>query len=174
MKYTGLLILVIVLSSCASQPPASISRIPAEQLTVAEVRVAPERFIGAEVRWGGTIVSVENKRAKTWVEVVSRSLESNGRPDVDGKSHGRFIASISGFADPLVYSVGDLLTVVGVVEEQVSRDIGEYEYKFPVVRVSGSYLWRVEAGPDYDEYPPPWWYYDPWPYYPWPYYPYPW
>jgi outer membrane lipoprotein len=174
MKYTGFLILVIVLGGCASQPPVPISKIPAEQFTVAEVRMAPQRFIGTEVRWGGTIVKVENRRAKTWIEVVSRTLESNGRPDVSGQSHGRFIASIPGFADPLVLGVGNLLTVVGTVEEQVSRDIGEYEYLFPVVRVSGSYLWRVEPGPDAYEYQPPWWYYDPWPYYPWPYYPYLW
>jgi outer membrane lipoprotein len=161
-----------MLDGCASRPPAPISQAPAEPLSLAEVRAQPARFVGAEVRWGGVITRVENKADRTWIEVVSRELRSNGRPDLDGSSEGRFIASFPGFADPMVYQTDYLLTVTGTLEQPVTRPIGEYEYTFPVVAVAGSYLWKVEPAIPYPDYAPTWW--DPWsPYYPrhYPYYP---
>lgn len=173
MKKRWFFIIVVLLSGCASKPPLAISRVPPGSLSVAEVRASPERFIGAEVRWGGMITSVENKATQTWIEVVSRVLAKDGMPKVASRSDGRFIASLTGFADPVVYQVGYLLTVVGTLEPQVKRPIGEYEYTFPVVAVTGSHLWKVESEVDIQTYPPPWWYYDPWPYYyrPYPFYP---
>jgi len=174
MKRSALLMLVALVAGCASQPPAPISKIPPGNLTVAEVRSDVDHFIGSEVRWGGTITKVENKATQTWVEVIGRELRKDGQPKMSGPTGGRFIASFQGFADPAVYSVGNLLTVVGTVEGKATRPIGEYSYDFPVVAVTGSYLWRVEPGPDPADYPPPWWYYDPWPFFPGYYSPYFW
>lgn len=173
MKKICLVIIVVILGGCANKPPASISKIPADTLTVSEVRANTGRFVGSEVRWGGVITRVENKASATWIEVVSRELRKDGEPKLDGRSDGRFIASFSRFADPVVYKEGYLLTVVGTIEGQVIRPIGEYDYTFPMVLVTGSYLWKVEEKPRYPDYPPPW-YYDPWPYYPRPYPFYPW
>ena len=165
-------ILIIILSGCATQVPAPINMIPEGNLSVNEVRADIERFTGAEVRWGGVISKVENKASQTWVELVSRELKKNGEPRVDSGSGGRFIASFPGFVDPVVYSAGKLLTVVGTIEAEATRPIGEYAYSFPVVTVSGSYLWQAEPETvRHEYYPPPWWYYDPWPYYPRHFYP---
>lgn len=174
MKNIGYVIIVSILIGCASRAPAPISKIPAGNLSVAEVGTDTARFIGTEVRWGGVITKVENKATRTWVEVLSRELRKNGQPKVVGESGGRFIASFQGFADPVVYRVGHLLTVLGSIEGQTTRPIGEYAYSFPVVAVTASYLWRMEPEPVQYEYPPPWWYYDPWPFYPRPYPPYYW
>ena len=173
MLKSGLVIIVALVAGCAGQPPVAISKIPAEILTVAQVGAAPEHFTGAEVRWGGMITQVENRASQTWVEVVSRELGRDGRPDVKGGSDGRFIASFPGFADPVVYQAGYLLTVVGTLEAPVTRPIGDYYYTFPVVAVTGSYLWKVMPESDRPSYPPGWWYYDPWPYFyrPYPYHP---
>lgn len=129
-----------------------------------------DRFKGVEVRWGGEITYVENKAEDTWIEVVSRPLSKSGRPNEDGPSGGRFVARFKGFADPVVYQVGQQLTVLGTIEGKSRRAIGDFEYAFPVVSVTGSHLWPPE--PEVDRDYPPWWYYDPWPFYPpWPYYP---
>jgi outer membrane lipoprotein len=170
MKNIIYLIAIYFLIGCASQPPAAISRIPATKASVDEVRADIKRFTGTEVRWGGEITQVENKADHTWIEVVSRELGKNGRPKANSHSGGRFIASFKGFADPVVYQVGQQLTVLGTIEGQSIRTIGEYGYAFPVVSVTGSYLWPVIVESMEHDYPP-WWYYDPWPYYPWPYYP---
>ena len=121
------------------------------------------------------ITKVENRAAQTWIELVSRELRKNGQPIVDSKSSGRFIASFPGFIDPVVYAAGHLLTVVGSIQGETVKPIGEFAYSFPIVAVTSSYLWQEE--PVRHEYPPPWWYYDPWPYYyhyPRPYPPYRW
>lgn len=159
-----------LLTSCATQTPAPISTIPASNLSVAEVRADPIRFKDSEVRWGGVITRVENQSSQTWVELVSQELQTNGQPLRESSSSGRFIASFTGFIDPLVYSNGRLLTVIGTIAGESTRPIGEYAYSFPIVTVTSSYLWPIESeAPLYLDYPPPWWYYDPWPFYPRPY-----
>lgn len=167
--------IIALLGGCASQVPIPIKEPPPGNPTVAEVRQDGPRFAGSAVRWGGVITQVENKRDRTWVEVVSRELDSHGEPISGSRSDGRFIASFPGFIDPIVYGAGQRLTVAGTIKGESTRPIGEYSYTFPIVTVSTSYLWGAEAEPArYD--PPPPWYYDPWwPYYPGPFYhrPYP-
>lgn len=173
-----LLVVVVIaglmLGGCAMQPPEVINRGSISAVTISDVRASTAaKFTGSVVRWGGVITDVENLSDRTLVEIVSHTLESDGRPDTDGNSDGRFIASFEGFVEPLTYKTGALLTVVGSVDkEPIVRPIGDYEYSFPVVNVSGAYLWAADS--DSRVYmPPPWWYYDPWPYYP-RYYPYRW
>jgi len=174
MKNIAYLIFISILFGCASQAPLQIRKIPQGNMSVAEVRADTARFIGTEVRWGGVISKVENKAKQTWVEVVGRELRKNAQPKVNGKSSGRFIASFQGFVDPAVYRVGYLLTVLGSIEGQTTRPIGEYAYSYPVVAVAASNLWQMEAESTRYEYAPSWWYYDAWPFYPGPYPPYYW
>jgi len=171
MQLLSILIMVSMLAACASQPPAAISRIPSANLSINGARLNPEASVGVEVRWGGVITKVENKSSQTWVEVVGHRLGKDGKPQQQGGSEGRFIAVLSGFADPLVYQAGHLLTVVGIIQSFVTRPIGEYQYSFPLVSVTGSYMWQVITEVDQPYYPPPWWYYDPWYYRPYPFHP---
>jgi len=173
MNKTYCVILMVILGGCATQVPVPISTIPAANLTVAEVRAGPDRFVGSEVRWGGVITKVENRASQTWIEMVSRELKKNGQPRIDSGSSGRFIASFPGFVDPVIYGAGQLLTVVGTIKGETTRPIGEYAYLFPLVAVSTFYLWPEEDDSvRHEYYPPPWWYYDPWLFYPRPYPPY--
>ena len=174
MKILAIIAVVLMLFGCAALEPLPVSKIPVANVSVAEVRADGARFIGAEVRWGGTISRVENKATETWIEIVSRQLRSSGQPLVAGSSSGRFIASFQGFFDPEVYKKGLQLTVLGPITGQTKRSIGEHDYSFPIVSATASYLWPVEPEPGYYDYPPPFWYYDPWPYYRWPYRPYYW
>ena len=159
----------LLLGACASKPPEAISRVPADNPSLTRVRMDIDTYIGADVRWGGEITRIENKVDSTWVEIVRQPLRDNGRPIYGGKSDGRFIARFDKFVDPLVYEIGRPLTVVGRIDAKVNREIGEYDYLFPVVAVEGSFLWKRSEPVPAAVYPPPWYYYDPW-YYPWPYY----
>jgi len=159
-------ILLVTLCACATKPPAPISRVPPGNLNLAEVKVQPNQHISSEVRWGGTIVKVENKAEQTWVEIVQRSLTKDAKPNLNSKSSGRFIASFPGFVDPVVYEQGRLLTIIGNIDSELIRPIGEFNYPFLLVTVTSSYLWPKEVEYVRQEiYPPPWWGYDPWPYY---------
>ncbi len=153
------LVLVIVMSGgCASKPPDAISKVLLENPTLTRVLLDLNRFVGSEVRWGGTITKVENRATQTWIEVVRHKLRDDAKPTV-GKSDGRFIASFTGFIDPVVYEVGRLLTVVGVIDGKIKRPIGEYDYTFPIITVEGSYLWKAATEVRDPYYPGPRWYY---------------
>jgi outer membrane lipoprotein len=172
----GFIMVIAFTGGCASKPPQAISKIPVDNPSLASVRLDIDQYIGAEVRWGGEISKVENKADQTWIEIVRRKLWDDGKPKASGESDGRFIASFTGFTDPVVYKVGQLLTVVGTIEDKIERPIGGYDYVFPIVAVEGSYLWKVTTVaryPNYPNYPPPWWYYDLRYRYPGPYYRYP-
>ncbi len=168
MKTVVLVLAVFLLSACGSKSPEAISRIPAEELSLTQVRLDVDAHVGSEVRWGGRVSRVENKSDGTWIEIVRYPLAANGKPLRD-RSDGRFIASFDRFMDPAVYDEGRRLTVVGKIEGKVKRPIGEFEYLFPIVAAEGSYLWKPSSQRPYSGYPPPWWYYDPWFYHPWPY-----
>jgi outer membrane lipoprotein len=113
---------------------------------------------GERVRWGGRIVSTTPGRAETCLEVVGLPLDREARPQDSDDSQGRFVACTPGFLDPAVYSRDREVTVVGTLEETISRPIGEYDYLFPRVRAETVYLWpKPEPVPAYwDPYPYPW------------------
>lgn len=155
-------VLILALSGCASVPEP-IRDAPERVPLPDEVRADPEAFKGERVRWGGTIVSVANKASHTELELVARRLDERARPMGGDRSLGRFIARVPGFLDPAVFESGRRLTVTGTVEGVVTREIGEFAYRFPVVAVDGRYLWEREPprreGRDYP-YDPYW--HDPW------------
>src|SRR5581483_12094141 len=139
----------------------------------------PDSYSGRHVRWGGTIAGVENGKAETRVEVVARELDRDGRPQPTNRSSGRFIARVEGFLDPAAYRKGREVTVAGTVDGSTTRKIGEYNYRYPVVKADTIYLWEPRVEPQryrdpyyYDPFWGPW---GPWgpfgPFRPYPYYP---
>lgn len=159
----------LTLIACASQLPPAIKEAPANNLSLAEVRATPDKFIGAFVRWGGIIAKVENKETETWVEIVDKDLSRWGQPRSNDQSSGRFLARVDGFLDPLVYAKGREITISGKVEQSIVNKIGDFTYLFPVIAVVQFYLWQPEPTVIYyDSWPN--WFYDPWyPYYRYPY-----
>ncbi len=169
---------LLLLGGCASNVPDRIRLSPAYDLRVTEVQAAPQRHLGAAVRWGGEIISVQNKERETWFEILGHPLDSEGRPRPEGGGEGRFVARIPGFLDPAIYAPKRELTVSGRLEDTVMRRVGEFPYLFPLVRVEDYYLWPLRQVSDRwrDPWYPPWYdpFYDPWyPYYGGAYYPYP-
>lgn len=162
-----------LLTGCAANIPREISTPPPGNPTVAAVRADAAAFEGTPVRWGGTIAAVENQADETRLEIVERELDRSGQPRQSDRSDGRFIALIDGFVDPALYAEGREITVAGVVDGELTRKIGNYDYTFPRVQADQYLLWPLRREPDPRDYPP-YWYYDPWyPWYPYPYfYPY--
>lgn len=160
------LMTVLLFAGCASNIPEGIRQAPPAAVSPAEARADPERVAGVAVRWGGTIAGVENRRDETWIEVVARPLSRDGSPlERQAPQLGRFLARLPGFLDPAVYEDGRELTVRGHFEGVETRNIGEYPYRYPVVRVQQHVLWAPPPEPRPWDYDPFW--YDPW-------YPYPW
>jgi outer membrane lipoprotein len=165
---------VLLLAGCATTVPLSIRTAPPGSPTLAVVRDNPDQYVGGKVRWGGIIAGVENRAKETWLEIVGRPLTNSGRPAPQGRSGGRFLARVGTFLDPAVYAQGKSVTVVGTLQQSVQRPIGQYPYRFPVVRTEMVYLWPPLPEPRPYIYDPFWrdpFWYDPWyPYHrPWPY-----
>ncbi len=155
-------VVAVSLSACATAPQGI--RTPIEGPTVLAAVQNADRYAGERVRWGGTIVEVENQRTETWIQIVARRLQRGGRPIDSSTTTGRFFAQVPGFVEPEEYQRGREITVVGTLTQGVTRNIGKYPYQFPVVQIDDLYLWAPL--PDYDPYfhSPYFWgpFYDPW------------
>ena len=139
---------MLFLSACASNVPVEIRQdITGSNASVDAVRIDFSRYEGQKVRWGGTIVSLENKASETWVEIVGRELGSYGRPKRLDQSPGRFLVRIEGFLDPAIYKPDRELTVYGTVESRLVRQIDEHPYTYPLIKAQTYYLWD-----EYDRY----------------------
>ncbi len=103
---------------------------------------AHEDATGKAVRWGGTIVSVENESGQTCFQLVARPLDETSRPMLArDRSPGRFLACRAGYYEPQIFAVGRSLTVTGHVAGYETRHVGQYDYRQPKVAADVVYLW---------------------------------
>lgn len=155
----------VLLCGCSSGIPDLIKQAPASDIQVKEVQQQPGDLRNSRVRWGGTILGVENQEEVTLIEVLSRTLSTNGKPRSSGRSMGRFKIVLPGFSEPEEFPKDRLITVSGRVVEVLEGRVGAYTYLYPLVESDAYYLW-AENRDSYNYYP---YYYDPF-YYHW--YPY--
>jgi outer membrane lipoprotein len=156
----------LILAGCASTSvPEAISIAPAGDISVEEVQQQKDRFVDNKVRWGGSIISVQNHAKETRIEILSRNLSKAGKPREETKSGGRFIARIPGFLEPEEFPKDRLMTVTGTLKEVLEQPVGNYPYPYPVVDTEAYYLWPEEKRYPSQYYDP---FYDPY-FYPYPY-----
>ncbi len=159
LRYGLAVALILALAGCSSVPPQIRDPNPGNP-SISAVRTDSEYLRNKTVRWGGTIISVENKKDGAWIEMLGKPLGSFGRPEETDASEGRFLVHIGRFLDPAVYEKGREMTVYGKLSANVVKPIDEYDYTYPVVDAGTIYLWQ--------EYVP----YHYYTYYPYFYYPY--
>ena len=135
----GILALLAGCTTVATVPQGSQTGVS----QVSDVSEQPELHQDAEVTWGGTVVSVENRSDETWIEIIERPLRKDGLPDIRENSHGRFLAVVPGFLDPLDYSNGRAITVTGAIDGKETRKISAADYTYPVVAVADHRLWSA-------------------------------
>ncbi len=156
-----------LLGGCALNPPAGLEDTLPQAPSKRTVQAAPERYLGEPVRWGGEILGVENQAAATEIVVYGRPLFNNAEPRPEGGEGVRFIARFHRFLDPAEYSAGKRLTVRGRLAPALTRKVGDYAYRYPVVKVEAHHLWPVYEPPPEpawlrDPYYDPWWPWGPW------------
>ena len=157
-----LLLAVSILQACVTPLPDTLSKPAPNDPGIKNVRANLAQNLNKVIRWGGTIVSIQNQTKDTLIEVVERSLDSSGRPETSGPSGGRFIAKVTQFLDPEVFDSGAQVTVHGVVTGSETRRIGDHHYLYPLIKVQTLHRWEPEPiyYPHYYPYSPFW--YDPW------------
>ena len=116
-------------------------------ITFNELRGDPDRYKGKWVMIAGMIVGARNLKEGTFLEVLQKPMDRRGEPLDTDETGGRFIISSAAFLDPAVYRQGRLITVIGEVAGQKVKQLGELEYRYPVVAAKELHLWEPNAGP---------------------------
>jgi outer membrane lipoprotein len=150
----------VILGITGCQTIPSELELYSPDLELAQVMEQPEDYQGQQVRWGGTVVKVENANQTSRIEVLAYSLNNYARPIPGQPSQGRFIVDIEGFIDPLVYTQGREVTVTGSVTGGQNGLIGGFDYRYPVIKGETHKLWppreEVEIVPVYRHWHEPW------------------
>ena len=161
-------VFAVALSGCAHVISKDVLREVDRGVAFTDLRGNPDAYVGKTVLLGGVVVSVENKKEGTWLEVYQTALDREGRPTDTDVSGGRFLALFEGLLDGAVYEQGRRVTIAGVVKGARIMKLGELDYRYPYILVREIHLWKKERTVVYEPYPYPWGPWDPW------LYPYPW
>ncbi len=137
------LLVLLCLTACA---PAPIYKTTAQATvaTPAQVAQSPERYAGGEVIWGGRIVQVNNLSDHSEIELLAYPLDGSQRPKASDSGNGRFIVVLPGYAEPLDYPAGALMTVSGKLNGSRAGKVGEAGYVFPLVAATQSHVWSAD------------------------------
>ncbi len=131
-----------LLAACAPAPifkPApDTANVPPDT-----VALAPERYSGRAVIWGGQVVAVQNLPGSTEIQILGYPLDASQRPLPNSPAGGRFIAIMRGYVEPLSYPAGALVTLTGHIEGVRSGSVGEARYVFPLVKVDAAHVWTA-------------------------------
>lgn len=133
--------LALALGACASAPKPLQGQFAA--LLPDQVTVAGER-----VRWGGSVIGVVPEAERTCFEVLGRELDAVARPRWNSDPLGRFLACSDRFYDPAIFEPGRDITFAGELVGFEEGKVGEYPYRYPVLRADIVYLWS-ERVPDH-------------------------
>lgn len=139
IRIFSILVPVFLVAGCVSVPEPLEGEYPdfyPDQTT--------ERSVGAQVRWGGTVVETRPGQDATCVEILARPLDQQLRPMLTDDSHGRFQACREDFLDPEVFTNGREVTVVGEISGFTEGEVGEYTYRYPQLASESIYLWTDE------------------------------
>ena len=149
---------LLLLSGCASIPAPL-----AGDFAEFQPNQTTDRSVGAQVRWGGSIVATHPGRDQTCIEILARDLDRELRPIGGDNNFGRFQACRAGFQDPAIFTAGRDITVVGRVQGFTDGEIGDFVYRYPRLSAGVFSLWPerpdmiLVRGGVHDPF---WW--DPW------------
>ncbi|HRQ05781.1 MAG TPA: Slp family lipoprotein [Nitrosomonas halophila] len=143
MKFHSLLLCLILLSACISPSP-NIRDIPAEPAPYTLISQATETYIDTQLRWGGTVIDVENEIDSSLMQVLFYPLDANGYPQTNEPSQGRFAIKTSKFLDPAIFVKDAEITVAGSVKGEIERLVGHKPVRMPLIEAEAVCLWPKE------------------------------
>ncbi|MDO9048166.1 MAG: Slp family lipoprotein [Methylobacter sp.] len=137
-----LLLICLLLNAC-SNLPSTIKNPPLFDISYTQAIQNIANYKNAPVRWGGTIVDVENEQNFSLVQVLYYPLGRDGKPQTDQPNEGRFVFKSPEFLDPAVYTRNTEITVAGTLIGDLERTIGKKVMRLPLISATTIYRWRV-------------------------------
>jgi len=144
-------VLAVALAGCAAEPP---SKVPVKNITPEQA--LEKDNLGAEVRWGGPILSIDVKQTETCFKMLSFFLGGNGEPHLQNQPQGHFLACANGYYDPGIYTPKRTMTVVGTVGPPKTVKANTVEHQVATVDVQAVHLWPVPPPRTVVIYTDPW------------------
>ncbi len=135
-----LLCTLLLVGACTSMPP-EIRNFSAVDIPYQPVSQNTETYKDAPVRWGGTVIEVENETDFSLMQVLFYPLDRNGYPETKKLGEGRFAVEIDKFLDPAIYTKGVEVTVIGTVKGNIERTIGNKTIRIPLITAKAIHLW---------------------------------
>ncbi|PIJ51418.1 hypothetical protein BL250_05270 [Erwinia sp. OLTSP20] len=132
----------LLLTGCVSVPDSIKGSSPTPQQDLVRVMNAPKLYVGQESRFGGKVVKVSNENGYTLLEIAATRLDDSARPILGAASVGRLFARINGFVDPIDFN-NQWVTVVGPITGTRQGKVGDANYNFVTVDVTGYQRWRL-------------------------------
>lgn len=131
----------LLCSGCATVISEQSRRLVDTDAHFSKIRATPETYIGKHVLIGGRIAAVRNSQGGAQLEIVQFELDYSGAPENSFRSHGRFIATASEYLDPLIYSRGMLITLVGEIKGKQTQRLDDMDYTYPLIAMREWHLW---------------------------------
>lgn len=134
------LLFAILLAACATSPRFDTTGIDVS-LTPKLAVSKNQTLQGVPVFWGGVIITSNNLKDVTQLEVLAYPLDSNQRPASEQAPLGRFLAVKEGYLETADFAPGRLITLTGTLGDKRIGRVGEAEYIYPVVNINQLHLW---------------------------------
>lgn len=142
-----LLALMVMAAGCAHPISDESMKLADPSVSVRQLRENPDAYKGRTILAGGVIARVTNESTGGEIEVVQFPLKGRELPDNSAMSEGRFIAIADHFVDPVVFQPGMLVTLVGDVKGEKTKELQNVTYRYPVVSVREMHLWQPQELP---------------------------
>jgi outer membrane lipoprotein len=162
MKWSLTLLPIVFLTACSGLPK-KMRHEPYTRVSLKEAKTNLSNYQNKPLRWGGTLVSVTNKKTLSQAQILYYPINRYGRPNTSRKTEGRFAISQTQFLDPAIYKEGAEITVTGILSGNIKQKIGEKTLIVPMLKTSHIHIWPKHQQFDnrFQHYP----YYHPSPYY---------
>lgn len=149
MKRLVLAFIVICLIGCAHVVSKEFREGAQKEIDTKALFRDPEAYRGKAVILGGIIISSMNTDEGTYIEVLQRPLNHQGRPKDADESYGRFLVFSEEYIETAIYSRGKELTVAGQVMGKRVRPLGDIQYSYLLIKGMELHLFKPRYGPSF-------------------------
>lgn len=136
------------LGACTSMPP-DIRSFPAVDTPYQQISQNADTYKDVPIRWGGTVIEVENEADSSLMQVLYYPINRQGYPQTDQSSEGRFAAETSEFLDPAIFTKGTEVTITGSVKGYIERNVGNKTIHIPLITAQAIHLWPLSYREDH-------------------------
>jgi outer membrane lipoprotein len=118
-----------------------------QDLSFEQIQASPDQYKGELVVFGGEILSAKRLKDRTQIEVLQLPLTDTYVPIPERvQSKGRYLAFDRGkeITDPAILKEGTPITIIGEVTGSRTGNIGEAEYRYPVLVLRDMTVWNKD------------------------------